>query len=85
MYHILIWSKQLFWSPSFVHFCHFSPKLKPFASGSLWFQFYYHFGPIINQLIFLKLNHAIVFFSPGEKWSLYIYNLYNIVNCYFSP
>ncbi|MFS7984836.1 hypothetical protein Hanom_Chr11g00991331 [Helianthus anomalus] len=26
-------------------FCHFSPKLKLFASGSPWFQFYCHFGP----------------------------------------
>ncbi|MFS7915626.1 putative short-chain dehydrogenase/reductase SDR, NAD(P)-binding domain superfamily [Helianthus anomalus] len=29
----------------FGQFCQFSLKLKLFASGSLWFQFYYHFGP----------------------------------------
>ncbi|MFS8005052.1 hypothetical protein Hanom_Chr13g01232941 [Helianthus anomalus] len=29
----------------FGHFCHFSPKLKLFAYGSLWFQLYCHFGP----------------------------------------
>ncbi|MFS7913280.1 hypothetical protein Hanom_Chr02g00140011 [Helianthus anomalus] len=28
----------------FGYFCHFSLKLKLFASGSLWFQFYCHFG-----------------------------------------
>ncbi|MFS7952938.1 hypothetical protein Hanom_Chr07g00612801 [Helianthus anomalus] len=38
-------SKLPFWSLWFGHFCHFSPKLKFFASGSLWFQFYCHFGP----------------------------------------
>ncbi|MFS7939271.1 hypothetical protein Hanom_Chr05g00449741 [Helianthus anomalus] len=29
----------------FSHFYHFSPKLKPFESGSLWFQFCCHFHP----------------------------------------
>ncbi|MFS8028638.1 hypothetical protein Hanom_Chr16g01512831 [Helianthus anomalus] len=29
----------------FGYFCHFSLKLKPFVSGSPWFQFYCHFGP----------------------------------------
>ncbi|MFS8015829.1 hypothetical protein Hanom_Chr15g01361291 [Helianthus anomalus] len=38
-------SKVPFWSLRFGYFCHFSPKLKPFASESLWFQFYCHFGP----------------------------------------
>ncbi|MFS7934300.1 hypothetical protein Hanom_Chr05g00389931 [Helianthus anomalus] len=32
-------SKQPFWSLWFGQFCHFSPKLILFASGSLWFQF----------------------------------------------
>ncbi|MFS8029855.1 hypothetical protein Hanom_Chr17g01527221 [Helianthus anomalus] len=38
-------SKLSFWSLRFCYFCHFSTKLKPFASGSLWFRFYCHFGP----------------------------------------
>ncbi|MFS8024226.1 hypothetical protein Hanom_Chr16g01460721 [Helianthus anomalus] len=38
-------SKLPFWSLSFGHLYHFSLNLKPFASGSLWFQFYCHFGP----------------------------------------
>ncbi|KAJ0950066.1 hypothetical protein HanRHA438_Chr01g0045311 [Helianthus annuus] len=38
-------SKLPKWSLRFVHFCHFSPKLKPFESGSLWFQFCCHFHP----------------------------------------
>ncbi|MFS7979586.1 putative alpha-L-fucosidase [Helianthus anomalus] len=41
-------SKLPFWSLRFGYFCHFSPKLKPFASGSLWFQHYCHFGPKVN-------------------------------------
>ncbi|MFS8030045.1 hypothetical protein Hanom_Chr17g01529501 [Helianthus anomalus] len=44
-------SKLPFWSLRFGHFCHFSPKLKSFTSGSLWFQLYCHFGPKI------KLGH----------------------------
>ncbi|MFS8030466.1 hypothetical protein Hanom_Chr17g01534401 [Helianthus anomalus] len=41
----LLKSKLPFWSLRFGHFCHFSPKLKLFASGSLWFQFCCHFDP----------------------------------------
>ncbi|MFS7916428.1 hypothetical protein Hanom_Chr02g00177011 [Helianthus anomalus] len=28
-----------------MRFCHFSSKLKPFESGSMWFQFYCYFHP----------------------------------------
>ncbi|MFS7955673.1 hypothetical protein Hanom_Chr07g00645401 [Helianthus anomalus] len=62
-------SKLSFCSLRFGHFCHFSPNLKPFASGSLWFHFNCHFGPKINQVIFLKLNPAILSFSSEAKWS----------------
>ncbi|MFS7999041.1 hypothetical protein Hanom_Chr12g01161321 [Helianthus anomalus] len=42
--------KLPFWSLcGFGQFCHFSPKLKLFASWSLWFQFYCHFGPKIKS------------------------------------
>ncbi|MFS7917977.1 hypothetical protein Hanom_Chr03g00195611 [Helianthus anomalus] len=34
---------------TFGYFCHFSQKLKPFASGSLWFQFYCHFSPKLKS------------------------------------
>ncbi|MFS7987980.1 hypothetical protein Hanom_Chr11g01029171 [Helianthus anomalus] len=44
-------SKLPFWSLRFGYFCHFSLKLKPFASGSLWFQFYCHFGPKMKSFI----------------------------------
>ncbi|MFS8005759.1 putative translocase [Helianthus anomalus] len=40
-----ILSKLLKWSLRFGHFCYFSPKLKPFESGSLGFQFCCHFHP----------------------------------------
>ncbi|MFS8009647.1 hypothetical protein Hanom_Chr14g01287411 [Helianthus anomalus] len=38
-------SKLPFWSLWFGHFCHFSPNLKLFKSGSLWFHFCCHFSP----------------------------------------
>ncbi|MFS7997842.1 hypothetical protein Hanom_Chr12g01146701 [Helianthus anomalus] len=51
----------------FDHFCYFSLNLKPFASGFLWFYFFYHFDPKINQLIFLKLNpDFFVLFLRGK-------------------
>ncbi|MFS7994247.1 hypothetical protein Hanom_Chr12g01103601 [Helianthus anomalus] len=47
----------------FDHFYHFSQKLKPFASGSLWFQFYYHFGPKVKSgHIYLIKSCYFVFF-----------------------
>ncbi|MFS7999880.1 hypothetical protein Hanom_Chr12g01171821 [Helianthus anomalus] len=42
-------SKLPFWSLRFGQFCHISPNLKPFASGSLWFRFYCHFGPNLKS------------------------------------
>ncbi|MFS7929825.1 hypothetical protein Hanom_Chr04g00336971 [Helianthus anomalus] len=38
-------SKLPKWSLRFGHFYHFSPKLKPFESRSLWFQFCCDFQP----------------------------------------
>ncbi|MFS7950881.1 hypothetical protein Hanom_Chr07g00588381 [Helianthus anomalus] len=57
-------SKLSFWSLWFGHFCHFSPKLKPFASGSLWFQFYCHFGSKMKSghICFLKSCYFVIFF-----------------------
>ncbi|MFS7943518.1 hypothetical protein Hanom_Chr06g00501201 [Helianthus anomalus] len=66
----ILWSKLPFWSLRFGQFCHFSPNLKPFASGYLWFQFCCHFGPKINQLIFLKFNHDVLSNSKGLRFGL---------------
>ncbi|MFS8000097.1 hypothetical protein Hanom_Chr12g01174371 [Helianthus anomalus] len=33
----------------FGHFYQFSSKFKSFASGSLWFHFYCHFGPKVKS------------------------------------
>ncbi|MFS7996796.1 hypothetical protein Hanom_Chr12g01134021 [Helianthus anomalus] len=41
----MVKSKLPFWSLWFGQFCHFSPNLKLFTSGSLWFAFCCHFGP----------------------------------------
>ncbi|MFS8022987.1 hypothetical protein Hanom_Chr16g01446041 [Helianthus anomalus] len=48
----------------FGHFCHFRPKLKPFASGSLWFQFYCHFGPKMKSghICLIKSCNFVIFF-----------------------
>ncbi|KAF5780848.1 putative glycosyl transferase, family 31 [Helianthus annuus] len=58
-----IMSKLPFWSLRFGHFCHFSPKLKPFAFGSLWFQFYCHFGPKVKSghICLIKSCHFVLF------------------------
>ncbi|MFS7967853.1 hypothetical protein Hanom_Chr09g00790611 [Helianthus anomalus] len=49
----------------FDHFCHFSPKLKPFESGSIWFQFCCHFHPKAKpSLIFLLTSIFLDFFLP---------------------
>ncbi|MFS8032446.1 hypothetical protein Hanom_Chr17g01557881 [Helianthus anomalus] len=60
---INIRSKQLFWSLWFGHFCHFSPKLKLFASGSLWFQFCCHFGPKMKSghICLIKFCYFVLF------------------------
>ncbi|MFS8017028.1 hypothetical protein Hanom_Chr15g01375451 [Helianthus anomalus] len=60
-------SKLPFWSLWFGYFCHFSPKLKPFASGSLWYQFYCHFGPKIKLVhICLIKSCNFVLFLKGK-------------------
>ncbi|MFS7941670.1 hypothetical protein Hanom_Chr06g00478971 [Helianthus anomalus] len=46
----------------FGHFYYFSSKLKHFASGSLWFQFYYHFCPKL-KLGHICLNKILLFCS----------------------
>ncbi|MFS7972131.1 hypothetical protein Hanom_Chr09g00841151 [Helianthus anomalus] len=61
-------SKLLFWSLRFGHFCHFSLKLKLFASGSLWFQFYCHFGPKMkSDHIYLIKSCNFVIFLRGKS------------------
>ncbi|MFS7999957.1 hypothetical protein Hanom_Chr12g01172741 [Helianthus anomalus] len=52
---------------SFVHFCHFSSKLKPFKSGSLWFHFYCHFSLKMKSAdIWLKKSCYFVLFIRGK-------------------
>ncbi|MFS7968759.1 hypothetical protein Hanom_Chr09g00801301 [Helianthus anomalus] len=60
-------SKLSFLSLRFDHVCHFSPKLKPFKSGSLWFHFYCHFGQKVNStdICLIKLCYFLIF--PGGK------------------
>ncbi|MFS7973741.1 hypothetical protein Hanom_Chr09g00860251 [Helianthus anomalus] len=54
------------------HFCHFSQNLKPFASGSLWFHFYCHFGPIIKSAQISKKKIMIfVLFLKGKMVIFY--------------
>ncbi|MFS7889002.1 hypothetical protein Hanom_Chr00s000003g01601631 [Helianthus anomalus] len=48
----------------FGYFCDFSPKLKPFESGSLWFQFYCHFHPKAKSDQISKLSSIFLSFSP---------------------
>ncbi|MFS8006927.1 hypothetical protein Hanom_Chr14g01254961 [Helianthus anomalus] len=60
-------SKLPFWSLWFGQFCHFSPKLKLFASGSLWFQFYCHFGPKMKSDHICLIKSCILSFSAGTK------------------
>ncbi|MFS7951850.1 hypothetical protein Hanom_Chr07g00600061 [Helianthus anomalus] len=56
-------SKLPFWSLWFGQFCHFSPKLKLFASGSLWFQFYCHFRPKMKSghICLIKSCYFVIF------------------------
>ncbi|MFS7972365.1 hypothetical protein Hanom_Chr09g00843881 [Helianthus anomalus] len=58
-------SKLQFWSMRFGHFCHFSSKLKLFASGSLWFQFYCHFGPKMKSghICLIKSCNFVIFLT----------------------
>ncbi|MFS8006012.1 hypothetical protein Hanom_Chr13g01244231 [Helianthus anomalus] len=55
-------SKLLKWSLRCCHFCHFSPKLKPFESGSLWFQFCCHFHPKSKSGQIFQLTSIFFFF-----------------------
>ncbi|MFS7923446.1 hypothetical protein Hanom_Chr03g00260791 [Helianthus anomalus] len=52
----------------FSQFCHFSPNLKPFASGFLWFRFCCHFSPKAKSTQISRINPAIFSFSSGAKW-----------------
>ncbi|MFS7964173.1 hypothetical protein Hanom_Chr08g00747101 [Helianthus anomalus] len=47
----------------FGYFYHFSAKLKPFKSGSLWFQFYCHFGPKVKfvHICLIKSWYFVIF------------------------
>ncbi|KAJ0886847.1 hypothetical protein HanRHA438_Chr09g0384061 [Helianthus annuus] len=59
-------SKLPFWSMRFGQFYHFSSNLKLFASGSLWFQFYCHFGPNLKSgQISKKKKLVFVLFLRG--------------------
>ncbi|MFS7959865.1 hypothetical protein Hanom_Chr08g00696151 [Helianthus anomalus] len=70
-------SKLSFWYLRFDHFSHFSPKLKPFASGSLWFQFYCYFGPKMKSghICLIKPCNFVIFLMGKSgyicliKWS----------------
>ncbi|KAJ0879756.1 hypothetical protein HanRHA438_Chr10g0455181 [Helianthus annuus] len=46
----------------FDHFCHFSPKLKPFDSRSLWFQFCCHFHPKSKSCQIFQLTSSFFLF-----------------------
>ncbi|MFS7907591.1 hypothetical protein Hanom_Chr01g00073141 [Helianthus anomalus] len=52
----------------FDYFFHFSSKLKPFKSGSLWFYFYCHFGPKIKSAdIWLIKSCYFVLFLRSKR------------------
>ncbi|MFS8029854.1 hypothetical protein Hanom_Chr17g01527211 [Helianthus anomalus] len=56
----------------FGQFYYFSPKLKLFASGSLWFQFYCHFGPKKKSVhICLIKSCYFVIFRRGKMIIFY--------------
>ncbi|MFS7918422.1 hypothetical protein Hanom_Chr03g00200821 [Helianthus anomalus] len=60
-------SKLPFWSLRFGNLCHFSLKLKPFASGSPWFQLYCHFDPKVKSgHIFLIKSCYFILFLRGK-------------------
>ncbi|MFS7917589.1 hypothetical protein Hanom_Chr03g00190901 [Helianthus anomalus] len=60
-------SKLPFWSLWFGQFCHFSPNLKLFNSGSLWFASYFHFSPKLKNSHFLLFQHPFfVFICRGS-------------------
>ncbi|MFS7932496.1 hypothetical protein Hanom_Chr04g00368531 [Helianthus anomalus] len=49
-------------SMRFGHFWHFSPKLKHFTSGSLWFQFCCHFHPKSKSGQIVQSTSSFFFF-----------------------
>ncbi|MFS8009843.1 hypothetical protein Hanom_Chr14g01290131 [Helianthus anomalus] len=59
----------------FGHFWHFNLKLKPFAFGSLWFQFYCHFDPKVKSgYICLIKSCYFVFLLRGKIVTLIFLN-----------
>ncbi|MFS7982004.1 hypothetical protein Hanom_Chr10g00957651 [Helianthus anomalus] len=69
-------SKLPFWYLRFVYFCHFIPKLISFASGSLWFQFYFHFGPKVKSghIYFIKSCYFVLYLR-GKMVISYLFYL----------
>ncbi|MFS8026543.1 hypothetical protein Hanom_Chr16g01487961 [Helianthus anomalus] len=60
----------------FTQFCHFSSKLKPFASGFLWFKFYCHFGPKVKSShIYLIKSCYFVIFLRGKMVISFLFYL----------
>ncbi|MFS7985610.1 hypothetical protein Hanom_Chr11g01000491 [Helianthus anomalus] len=64
-----IWSKLPFWSLWLGHFCHFSPNLKLFTSGSMWFAFCFHFSPKLKISHFYCFKVPFLSLSAGVVWS----------------
>ncbi|MFS7906652.1 hypothetical protein Hanom_Chr01g00061781 [Helianthus anomalus] len=60
----------------FGHFYHFSPKLKHFASGSLWFHIYCHFGlKVKSSHIYLIKPCYFVLFLTGKMVISFLFYL----------
>ncbi|MFS7982666.1 hypothetical protein Hanom_Chr10g00965481 [Helianthus anomalus] len=73
-------SKLPFWSLWVGHFCQFSSKLKLFASGSMCFQFYCHFGPKMKSVhICLIKSCYFVLFRRGKMTISFFINKYHIL------
>ncbi|MFS8018191.1 hypothetical protein Hanom_Chr15g01389231 [Helianthus anomalus] len=66
-------SKLPFWSLWFGHFCHFSPNLKLFKSGSLWFHFYCHLSPKVKSDQIPKIKPPVLSFS---SWVILSFSFY---------
>ncbi|MFS7955451.1 hypothetical protein Hanom_Chr07g00642831 [Helianthus anomalus] len=65
-----------FWS---LRFAHFSRKLKSFASGSLWSQFYCHFGSKmkLGHICLIKACNFVIFLrGKSGHVCLIIYGIY---------
>ncbi|MFS7963037.1 hypothetical protein Hanom_Chr08g00733451 [Helianthus anomalus] len=67
---------------SFLRFSHFISKLKTFISGSLWFEFYCHFGRKMKSsyICLIKSFHFVIFFGGKIIILIFIKNLKNIFN-----